>query len=73
MPVRWVVRNLAGQRIGDLLVAATKSDAYDRACALHGAACHQVQSLLAWEEEARERQAEDRNRRMYPRLSEEDR
>lgn len=44
-----------------------RTDAYDQACAVHGELCDRVQSLVAWEAAESERQAEERNRRLFPR------
>ena len=62
---------MSGQRLGEPFEADTKDRARRLCASLHGLACVKVQSLVSWEEEVRERQAEERNRRLFPRLSEE--
>lgn len=73
MAIRWVPLSLLGHRIGAPFEAATKQQAYDLACARHGVLCERVQSLVSWQAEEEERQAEERNRRLYPRGTGEDR
>lgn len=64
MRIRWVLLNLAGQRLGEPIVAVTRQEAYDLGCALHGAACHQAQSLLSWEAAEEDRSIAERMRRI---------
>lgn len=64
MHIRWVVLNLAGQRVGDPFTACTQRDAYDLGCALYGPRCVTVQSLISWEQSEEDRSIAERMRRI---------
>jgi hypothetical protein len=64
MTIRWVALNMAGQRVGEPVLAPTLRDAYDLAYARYGVAVVQVQSLVSWDAAEDDRSIADRMRRL---------
>lgn len=59
---RWYALNLAARPVGPPFLAADKTEAYDRGCALYGSSCVTVQSTVSWEQTEAERRVAERQR-----------